>query len=390
MDPINLLTNLAVILLIGVLASALANRLKVPEVLFFILIGVFLGAIEYEGTVLFEFPLLFITSISILALAIIVFESTSKIKLSHLDSLSLRTLRFVFIFLIANLLLFTFAAYFIFKLELVLAVLFASVMAGTSPSVVLPLLDRSKHKIFDMLKIEALLNTPLTVLLPFLVLDLHKSLATTKITHTFIEFLGPFLTKFISGIGAGVFVGIVLFKVIKKAYSKLYSPMAVILAALLAYVLAEKLGGNGVLAVTSLGIFFGNIYIKEKAELMNFESVLAKSLYILVFVLVGSLVKLPMTSFFFINSIALFCIYILIRFAAINISFRNEGLSFGERSFMALVCPKGIAVSVVAVVLTGVALPQMDIVLDLILAFLIYSIILSSVICWLKHHFVKK
>jgi len=390
MEPLTFLTYIAVILLLGVLLSAFATRLKLPDILFFIVLGLVLGNLDYKGAVLFEFPLMFISTISLLALAMIVFESTSKIKIRSLDTLSLKTLKFVFTFLIINMILFTFATYFVFKINLVLAILFATIMAGTAPSVILPLLGGGGNKVLEILKVEALMNTPLTVLLPFLVLDLHKSLATTRITATFIDLLGPFLAKFVSGIGAGVLVGLILFKIVNKAYSKIYSPLAVVIAALLAYVLAENLGGNGVLAVTALGLFFGNIYIKEKVALMSVETVFAKSLYILVFVLVGSLIKVPLTPEFFMKSGLLFAIYLFIRWMAINFTFRHDRLTGKEKLFMALVCPKGIAVSVVAVVLTGVDLPNISTILDLILVFIIYSIVLSSIMCWLKNYFLPE
>ena len=77
MDPITFLTYIAVILLFGVLFSALANKIKIPDILFFIFFGILIGHVEYQGKLLFEFPILFITSISLLALAMIVFESAS-------------------------------------------------------------------------------------------------------------------------------------------------------------------------------------------------------------------------------------------------------------------------------------------------------------------------
>ena len=50
----------------------------------------------------------------------------------------------------------------------------------------------------------------------------------------------------------------------KKQYSEILSPVTLIASTILTYILAEELGGNGVLAVTTLGLFFGNVYIKRK------------------------------------------------------------------------------------------------------------------------------
>ena len=68
-----------------------------------------------------------------------------------------------------------------------------------------------------------------------------------------------------------------MFKAMKRTYSEVLSPVATITAALLSYILAENLGGNGVLAVTTLGVFFGTITVKKKVHLQEFSSMFANT-----------------------------------------------------------------------------------------------------------------
>src|SRR3989338_5690277 len=161
-------------------------------------------------------------------------------------------------------------------------------MVGTSPEAILPLASKAKE--VTILKLASVFDTPLTVIMPFIVIDLMT--IQSSILSEVIEQSTPFVMKFIVGIGTGVFVGLILFKLVQHVYAEVYSPLAVIVAALLAYVLAENLGGSGVLSVTSLGFFFGNVYVKEKITLLGVESVLAKALYILVFMLTGIIIKI--------------------------------------------------------------------------------------------------
>ncbi len=390
MDPVVFLTYIAVILLLGVLASTVASRILFPDVLLFVLIGAGLGAIPYNGAPLIEFPTMFIASISLLALAMLVFESTVKIKLKHFDTLSLKTMRLVVVVTLFELIVPSAAMYLMFQgsVSPAMAILFASMIVGTDPSVILPLLQGVKSRVVDILKLEAILNTPFTVLLPFLVFDLIQSVEKIPLASTFIDQIGPFLAKFVSGLGAGLLVGLILFKVLRRAYSKTYSPLAIVLSALLAYVLAEGLGGNGVLSVTTLGLFVGNISFREKVDLLNLESVLARALYILVFVLIGSIIKVPLTLEFLIKSFAVFFVYLLARYLAVTFCLRGDGLTEKNRWFMALVSPKGIAVVVVAIVLSGHNLPELNIVLDVVFMFVVYSIVVSSITAWLQKYFL--
>ena len=220
-------------------------------------------------------------------------------------------------------------------------------MSGTDPAAVLSMLKNVKNNVFEFLELEALLNTPLVVLLPFIILDLKRALKDELVISTFIEQLAPLLQQFVVGIGSGVLVGLIMFKFMRRQYSVVLSPLAVVTSALLAYIIAENMGGNGVLAVTSMGLLFGNVYLKQKFQLQEFASVFSNSLEILVFVLIGIMIAIPFSFEFFIKSIMLFIFYLLIRFSAIMFSLRGMNFTFKEKVFMSLSVQKGIAVAVV-------------------------------------------
>ncbi|MBI2134933.1 cation:proton antiporter [Candidatus Woesearchaeota archaeon] len=374
------LTYLGIILLIGLLTSILSNKLKIPHILLLLLIGIGIGKVEYKGSPLIFFPELFLTGISILALVMIVFDAASRFKLRNLDYFSLHTLWLSIIFLVFNLVFLTLFTTMIFDIKSIfLSFMFATLMSGTDPAAVLSMLKGTSHKVFDFLKLEALLNTPLVVLLPFLILDLKRTLQDQILISTFIDQFVPLLQQFIVGIGTGVLIGLIMFKFMKKQYSMILSPLAVITSALLAYTIAENLHGNGVLAVTSMGILFGNVYLKQKFQLQEFSTVFSSSLEILVFVLIGLIVNIPFTAEFFLKSALLFALYLLIRFFAIVFSLRGMNFDLKEKIFMSLNVQKGIAVAVVVFSLANLSMDGIDTILNLVLAFMLYSIILSSI-----------
>ena len=385
-----LLTYLAIILLIGLLTSIVSQKLKIPNILLLLLIGIGLGRMSYKGGPLIEFPELFITGISILALVMIVFDSSSRFSLKKVDYFSLHTLWLSLVFLIFNLIFLTAFTMFIFDVKSIfLALVFASLMAGTSPAVVLSMFKNIKNRVFDFLGLESLLNTPLVVLLPFIILDLKETLTDELVISKFIEQFVPLLQQFVVGIGSGVLIGLIMFKFMRKAYSLVLSPLAVITSALLAYIIAENLDGNGVLAVTSMGLLFGNVYLKQKFQLKEFASVFSNSLEILVFVLIGMVIAIPFSLDFFIKSLILFLLYLLIRFFSIILSLRGINFTFKEKIFMSLNVQKGIAVAVVVFSLATLGIEGMGIILNLSLAFMLYSIVLSSVVLRIVKFFIK-
>ncbi len=379
-DVLLFLTYLAVILLMGLLTSALSQKLRIPNVLLLLLIGIGLRNIVYKGSPLITFPELFLTGVGILALVMIVFDCSSRFKLKNFDYFSLHVLWLAVVFLIFNLIFLTIFTMVIFNINsILLALMFAALMSGTDPAAVLAMFGNAKNRVFEFLELEALLNTPFIVLLPFIILDIRKAFMDGFMAPNFVGQVIPLLQQLVVGIGSGVLIGLIMFKFMRKQYSVVLSPLAVITSALLAYIIAENLGGNGVLSVMTMGILFGNVYVKQKFQLQEFASVFSNSLEILVFALIGLIIDIPMSLGFFIKSIVLFAIYIAIRYCAVTFSLRGMDFTLNEKIFMALNAQNGIAVAVVVFSFANLKIAGMETILNLVIMFMLYSIILSSI-----------
>ncbi|HHE36692.1 MAG TPA: hypothetical protein ENL16_02655 [Candidatus Woesearchaeota archaeon] len=403
MDPSNsliVLTNIAVILLLGILCSLLSKKLRISNILILILLGIILGRLDYNGEPLFFFSPSFLVGISILALVMIVFDGSSRFRLKEVNILSVSALKIILLFMLFSAVSIT---YFTSKLffetitiqNILFSIIFAVIIIGTDPGSVFVMLKdfvspRAK-KVFGLLQIEAIINTPLVVILPFLILDIinNLELGQDDFVSSFIAQIPAFLAQIVVGIGAGVVIGLIVFKTMQKVYSHEFSPVGIITAALLAYILAENLHGNGVLGVATLGLLFGNLYVKEKLQLQEFSYMLSNALEILVFVLVGLMIKFPLTLSFFFKSSFLFFLLVLSRAASVFIILRREDYSFKEKLFIALNMPKGIAVAVVAFTFLLYEVEQMRIILNLLLVFMIYSLILSSIIDRFSKKFIR-
>lgn len=394
MDTLLTLTHITILLVLGILFSLLSNKLKIPNTLFLLLTGMFIGNIEYQGAPLIEFPEIFITSIGILTLIMIVFDASNRFKWKEFDTLTMNAGKLATITFILNFLLLSAITYYFFELDNIFyAMIFSVVVSSTSPDLVLSLFKGTRHRIVDVLKFESIINTPLTVLFPFIILNfmnglpVSPGLAQVK-AHT-LSFLGQIVT----GVGAGVVIGVLVFKFMRKYYSEKLSPLMMITACLLTYILAEHLSGNGVLAVTVLGLMFGNLYIKEKDALSEFSGMFSNSLIILVFILLGLMIKIPMDWQFFLYSTILFLISVMIRVAAVFMTFpTTKTFKVREKMFCALNTPKGIASAVVAFSLFSTKSflsMSAQTTLHLMLIFIIYSLVLSTVVSHYSKYFIS-
>ena len=280
METLFYLTSIAVLLLIGIICSIIANKLRIPNVLILLLAGISLSYLEYNNQPLVTFSPVFLTSISIIALVMILFDSSSRLKLKTFDTLSIKALKLSSIFMWYNALLLPIPLLLIYGVyaetitgQVILSLVFATLISATDSVSVMVILQTIKNRVAKLLEVESVINTPLAIIIPFMLVDLFEKLKGNFEISTFLlDQIFPFIAQIVVGIGAGVFMGIIVFKLMRKHYSEQLSPVALITAALLTYIIAENLEGSGVLAVVALGLFFSNVTVKQKAILKEFSS----------------------------------------------------------------------------------------------------------------------
>lgn len=388
--PVDLLLQLGVILLGGVLLSLFAQRFRIPELLLFILFGFGLSQLSFQGVPLFAFTSFFITSVSLLALAVIVFEGSANFRFWEVDALGLATLKLIGLNLIFHLALFTGAAV-LLGFTFGMSALIAGILLGTSAPVVLNLLGpNAKGQIFELLKLESVLNTPINVIIPFVVLDIMAVRAGGPLDVVLAQF-EPFLLNIFVGIGAGVVSAIILFKIFGRFYEKLYSPLGLLIAAILTYALSEKLGGSGVLSVTALGMVFGNMYLKEKAraQLMEVQSVFSRSLYILLFVLFGTIIA-PIYSWSFLaKGLILSGVYFVGRGIAVSFAL-GSAVPFKTKLFMIFTSPNGASAVAVAAFVGGSGLPGIEELVALAAFVVVFQILVASAMVRFREQLVPE
>lgn len=377
----------ALLLLTGIISTLIAQKLRLPEVLLLIIIGLIIGNLKFNIQELIPYNILAV--LILFALIMIVFESSSKFKIREIQKLYPHALKLTVIFIFSNLILLTIFTQLLFADQILemksifLSMFFSALMCGTDPSVMLSVLKESKNKLIEILKIESIINTPTTVLIPILILNFYFGKVEAA------SFVIKFLQQIITGVGAGLVIGYIVIKILNKLKIEFGSALLIIGIAVGTYTLTEQIGGSGILAITAFGLIYGHSKVKEKVAMQKFGDIFTEFLTILVFILLGMVIKIPLTPSFILKTLLLFGIYLLIRHLAINITFKKSKLTDKEKLFMSLNVPKGITVAVVVFILISYKNPSLEIIQSLALTFILYSIILSSIVSKFGNHFLR-
>lgn len=378
-----LLTSLAVVIIIGILANILGQILKVPSIVFLLFAGIILGP---EITGILD-PGGFGNAIELivgLSVAIIVFDGGLDIDIRQLRKIQHNILNLVTGGVIITALLSAISVYFILKIPFNVALLFGALISATGPSVITPIVRqiRVNNKVASTLQAEAVLNDGVSVILAALVFEW---ISTSLTGSRAIEFV---LLRLLDGAFFGISSGIVLLIVLRKIpsitpqYARLFT-ISVILAA---FVSAENVGNqSGIMAMAIFGIFIGSSDIPHKKVIKDFKEDISLILLSIIFILLSTLIDFDYIKAIGLKGLIFVALLVfLIRPIAVFLSTLSSDLKTGEKLFIAAMGPRGIVPASMAVYFSlrlrdSGLIPESENLLGLMFITIIVTVILIGV-----------
>jgi len=381
---------LTLLLVVGFLAQWLAWRMRLPAILFLLLIGVVIG----PATGLFDpdkalgrflFP-----TVS-LAVALILFEGSMTLRFSELRGIGSAVHGMVTYGAVLALLMLAGAAHWIAGLHWSIAFLFGALTCVTGPTVITPMLRtlRPNARIASALRWEGIVLDPLGALFAVLVFE---AIVTHQQGHSLAVFGATV------GIGAGIglavaaALGFLLYRQMIPEYLQAYGTLIAVLGA---FTLSNKLAHeSGLLAVTIMGITLGNLRHVHIEDIMHFKEHLSTLLVSMLFVVLAARLHWPLPPGMLMAGILVFVVaQFFIRPVSILVSTFRSSLTWPERTLLAYVSPRGVVAasvsSLFALRLGDLGVPGADALVPLVFTLIIGTVVLQSATArplarWLK------
>jgi cell volume regulation protein A len=275
------------LLAIGLVASLLAGRVKVPALVLFLGLGMLAGS-DVTGWIYFDDYELART-IGTIALVLILFEGGLAAGFEEIRPVLRAAVSLAVVGTIVTAMIAGLAAAWLFDLSTLEGLLLGSILAATDGAAVFSVLRGStlRRKLARTLEGEAGLNDPIAVLLVLGFIDWIQ-----QPDYGLIDMIGLFARQISIGASIGLLVGwlgVEAFKRVRLATGGLY-PVASITIAALAYGAADSLHGSGFLAVYLTGLVLGSRQIPAKQTVSTFHDGLAWIAQIAMFFALGLLV----------------------------------------------------------------------------------------------------
>ena len=284
MNEILILT--AVVIVICIVLNKISNRLGIPMLLGFIVLGMVFGS---DGILKIQFDnFAFADYICSTALIFIMFyggfgTNWSEAKPIAVKAVGLSTLGVVLTAGFVGLF-----CHYVLKISFLESMLIGSLLASTDAASVFSILRSKrlnlKYNTASILEIESGSNDPAAYMLTVIVMTLIKGQASGG------QIAYMLFSQIVYGIGIGLIIAFISSQILKrfKFTTSGFDTIFVVAVAVFSYALPTYVGGNGYLSAYIVGIILGNSKIRNK-NLVPFFDGINGLMQMLIFFLLGLL-----------------------------------------------------------------------------------------------------
>ena len=378
------LAVLAGILVLGFAAQVLAWWMKLPAILFLLIIGLLAGPASglLDPDALFG-DLLFPT-VSI-AVAIILFEGSLSLRFNEIREVSGAIQRLVSLGAVITWLITSIVTHWAIDCSWEAAFLFGAITVVTGPTVIIPLLRtvRPTAAVANVLRWEGIIIDPIGAIFAVLVYEfIVAGTGGSAIGHSLLTFSEILLVGFVLGALGGQILGLALRKHWLPEYLHNFGALALLIGLFsLSNELADE---SGLLTVTVMGIWLANMKNVDITDLLNFKESLSLLLISGLFIILAA--RINWQDFQVLGwgaVVVLLAMQLLARPLSVQLSCLGSGLSWQERAMISWVAPRGIVAAAVSAIfalhLQHQGMTEADFLVPLTFLAIIASVVLQSV-----------
>ncbi|MFY4776437.1 cation:proton antiporter [Metabacillus sp. RGM 3146] len=313
------LLMIALVFIFGLLAIKIAERIRIPDVALYILIGILVGPSGFNiitqpiNSVAYQF-------IVILGSILILFEGGRAIQTSVLKNVWISILLLAVLGVFVTAAAVAVSSYYLLGIPILYAVLLASVISSTDPATLIPVFKQVhvKEKVRQTVESESAFNDATGSILTFTVLGVilgETNLSVTAAAWSFVqEAIGGLLVGSLIGI-----IGLFLISNYKMGVFRNYAPIASFVVAIISYLVAVQFHASGFMATFVAGILSGNpqllrtkITNETNTSILEFSETITLMMRTLIFIFLGTQVNFSVLLNYWWQSILIVLIFMFV------------------------------------------------------------------------------
>jgi len=382
------LVGVALLFLISIVANKFSERLGVPALLIFLVVGMLAGS-EGPGGIPFDDPTI-AQLIGIIALAYILFSGGLDTRWEQIQPVLWPGIALSTIGVVLTAVLLGAFAVLVLGFSPLTGLLLGAVVSSTDAAAVFSILRtaraRLKGNLRPFLEFESGSNDPMAVLLTTGIIGLILT-PDSSIFSLVPTFAQQMAVGGLMGYGLGRFT-VWLINRIKLETEGLY-PVLTLAMVLLIYGLTTIIGGNGFIAVYLAGLIIGNSVIVHKKSLIRFYDGIAWLMQIVMFLALGLLVfPSQLASAFVPGLLAALFLILIARPVAVLLTLLPWKMPMNEKALVSWVGLRGAVPIILATYPLVAGVPNAEAIFNIVFFIVIFSALvhgtsIPSVARWL-------
>ena len=383
------------ILAVGTASAVLAQKIKIPDVVVFLVIGTLLGP-DVAGVIDIRADSALNQLVLIFGSCYILFDGGASLRLKVLKEVWITVAILATVGVLITAAITGLAAYYLLGVPFIVALLLAATIASTDPATLVPIFRQVKIKdrVAQTVMSESAFNDATGAILTVAVLAIAMGHAEISLSTILLGLLKQVLFGLIAGVILG-YLAAMLIAHEKFGFLQEYAPLVSLMAVIGAYLSADDLQASGFMAVFEFGIMIGNkdalgfaMKEGEQEKLDYFVMTTALIMRMFIFILLGSQVDFALMNKYLIGGVAVVAVFMLVARPVTvflcALPDRRAKWTIKELLFMCWTRETGVIPGALAGLLMGMGAPQGKLIASVtFLAILMTILIQATTTRWL-------
>jgi potassium/hydrogen antiporter len=307
------------ILGIGTLAGLLAKKLKIPDVAIFLLVGTAIGP-QALGLIDIKPDSALNHIILLFGASYILFDGGASLRFSVLKEVWITIVVLGTVGVLITAAITGLAAYYVFGVPLIVALLLGATLASTDPATLIPIFRQVhiRDRVEQTVVSESAFNDATGSVITFAVLAAATGAGEFSLASSVLDLLRQAAIGIVAGSALG-YLAALLIAHERWGFLAEYTPVVTLVAVLAAYFAADGLQASGFMAVFVFGIVLGNKdafgFRMSAAETRRLDEYVTTTSFIMrlfIFILVGAQVDFALMGQYLAGGIVVVIIFMLV------------------------------------------------------------------------------
>jgi len=356
------------ILAIGTIAGLVAQKIRIPDVAAFPIVGMVIGP-QALGLIDIKADSALNQIILLFGASYILFDGGASLRFNVLKQVWITIVVIATVGVVITAALTGVAAYYVLGVPLIAALLLGATLASTDPATLVPIFQqvRIRDRVAQTVVSESAFNDATGAITTFGVLAVAMGTGEFSLTSSLLDLLKQLIIGIVAGAALG-YLAALLIAHERWAFLAEYAPVVTVAAVIGAYFAADGLQASGFTAVFVFGIVLGNqnsfgfkMRAGEAQKLEEYVTTTSFIMRLFIFILLGAQVDFGLMGQYLLGGIIVVAVFMLVARPVTvflcALPDRRAQWSFNEMLFMCWTRETGVIPAALAGLLLGMKAP---------------------------------